>query len=332
MEKVLEILADGNFHSGEELGEASGVSRAAIWKKVKKLEELGLGIDSVQGKGYRLHPGVELLDKARILNGLDLSVSKSVVVDTCLKTTSTNDWVREIPVIAPYTRGVCLAEYQASGRGRRGRIWQNPFGSTISMSMRLFFNAGMAFLEGLSLAVGLAVLKALKNCGASDLKLKWPNDVFWDSTTGLHKLGGILLEIRGDPTGECEVIIGIGVNIALSQSQIDDIAQKAVDMQRVCGCRVSRNTVASALINELCHTLDIFSCHGFGYFKKQWEKNDAFAGKSIVLEVSGKKVSGTASGVDAYGRLLLKTNGEIRVFSGGEVSIEMTKPKKGKSP
>ncbi|WP_257284946.1 bifunctional biotin--[acetyl-CoA-carboxylase] ligase/biotin operon repressor BirA [Endozoicomonas sp. SESOKO1] len=322
MEKVLELLADGGFHSGEALGSVAGISRAAIWKKLKMLEALGLQIDSVKGRGYRLHPGVELLNNKRILDALDPSVREAVVVHTCLKTASTNDLVREIPVASPSIKGVCLAEYQTSGRGRRGRAWDNPFGSTISMSLRWFYSAGMASLEGLSLAVGLGVLKALERCGAGNLKLKWPNDVLWSSPDGFQKLSGILLELHGDPTGDCEVIIGIGVNIALSQKQINNINQPAVDMQRVCGTTVSRNRVASELINGLCRTLDIFSQRGFGHFQEQWEQYDAFAGQNVVLDASGNMVSGIASGVNGHGGLLLKTSEGMKIFNGGEVSLK----------
>ncbi|MGI2029788.1 bifunctional biotin--[acetyl-CoA-carboxylase] ligase/biotin operon repressor BirA [Endozoicomonas acroporae] len=331
MEKVLELLADGGFHSGEALGRALGISRAAIWKKLKMLETLGLQIDSVKGRGYRLHPGVELLDSEPILNALAPSVRESVVVHTCLKTASTNDLVREIPVANPLIKGVCLAEYQTSGRGRRGRAWDNPFGSTISMSVRWFYSAGMASLEGLSLAVGLAVLKALERSGGGDLKLKWPNDLLWNSPDGFQKLSGILLEVHGDPTGDCEVIIGIGVNIALSQQQIKSISQPAVDMQRVCGTTVSRNQVVSELINELCRTLDIFSQQGFSHFKDQWEHYDAFAGQEVVLDASGKTVSGVASGVNGHGGLLLQTREGMMTFNGGEVSLKAATPTKSKS-
>ena len=194
------------------------------------------------------------------------------------------------------------------------------------MSARWFYSAGMASLEGLSLAVGLAVLKALERSGGSDLKLKWPNDVLWNSPDGFRKLSGILLEVQGDPTGDCEVIIGIGVNIALSQQQINGISQPAVDMQRVCGVRVSRNQIASELINELCRTLDIFSQQGFSHFKDLWERYDAFAGQDVVLDASGKTVSGVASGVNGHGGLLLQTRGGTMIFNGGEVSLKAATP------
>ncbi|WP_067516523.1 bifunctional biotin--[acetyl-CoA-carboxylase] ligase/biotin operon repressor BirA [Endozoicomonas ascidiicola] len=321
MEELLNLLADGRFHSGEALGESLRVSRAAVWKKIKSLETLGLTLDSVKGRGYRLHPGVELLSQEKIVDYLDVDTAASVKVQALLETTSTNDQVRDIIVDRPDLKAVCLAEYQSGGRGRRGRVWNNPFGSNICLSLRWFINEGMASLEGLSLAVGVSVVKALESCGASHLKLKWPNDVLWQSENGYQKLSGILLEVHGDPTGECEVIIGIGVNVALTNEQIDSIGQPAVDMTRICGKAVSRNRIAGAVINELSHMLDGFGKSGFAAFREQWLAYDAFAGRKVMLDASGKKVAGIAGGVNQHGALLLENADGVLAYSGGEVSL-----------
>lgn len=354
MEPLLNLLADGGFHSGEALGNALGVSRAAVWKKMKALEELGLQLDSVRGKGYRLHPGIELLDRQVILDGLEPTVKDQVEVDTCLQTTSTMDRVRELSASRgkklSASRGkkrsasrykqlsaaspqsghmlsdkkvFCVTEYQSCGRGRRGRNWSNPFGSTICLSLRWPFSEGMASLEGLSLAVGLAVLQALENCGADGLKLKWPNDVLWEAPDGFRKLSGILLEVYGDPTGDCEVVIGIGVNIALSQQQLAAIGQPATDMLRVCGQAAGRNAVVSSLVNTLCYTLNRFSERGFALFRDEWIRHDAFLGQEVALDASGRKVSGRACGVNSQGGLLLETPEGMMTFNGGEVSLRV---------
>ena len=317
MEKLLERLADGRFHSGEELGEALGISRAAIWKKLKALEELGLSLDSVRGRGYRLGSGIELLNPDTIVAGLERDVRHRVKLHTCLSTVSTNDLVREMGESTPDSICFCLAEHQSGGRGRRGRYWSSPFGSTINLSLRWQIGEGMAFLEGLSLAVGLAVLKALEAAGARDLQLKWPNDVLWQ----YRKLSGILLEVHGDPTGECEVVIGIGINIKLSAEQIQAISQPAVDLHGVIGKSVSRNDVVSHLINTLCHMLDGFQSGGFALFREQWKEHDAFLGQQVTLEASGRSVKGLCRGVNDQGGLLLETAKGITVFNGGEVSL-----------
>lgn len=317
MEKLLHLLADGRFHSGEELGEALCVSRAAVWKKLKFLEELGLSLDSVRGKGYRLGSGIELLNQEQIKAGLDRKLLDSVTLHTCFSTGSTNDLVKEIGSGQPGNMAFCLAEHQTCGRGRRGRTWVSPFGSTISMSMNWRIAEGTASLEGLSLAVGLAVLKALEANGARDLELKWPNDILWKD----KKLSGILLEVHGDPTGECDVIIGIGINIKLSDEQRKGIGQPAVDLHQVCGRAVSRNAVVSRLINTLCHMLEGFSHGGFALFKEQWNQHDAFKGQLVSIEAAGRKETGMNLGVNEQGGLLIETEAGTKVFNGGEVSL-----------
>lgn len=317
MEKLLSLLADGHFHSGEELGEKLGVSRAAVWKKLKSLEEMGLALDSVRGKGYRLGTGIELLDKQQIEQGLEREVRSKVDLHTCFTTGSTNDLVKEFANNTPGGMAFCLAEHQTSGRGRRGRSWASPFGSTISMSMSWRVDEGTASLEGLSLAVGLAVLKALEASGTRNLELKWPNDLLWQG----RKLSGILLEVHGDPTGECDVIIGIGINIKLSDEQLENIGQPAVDLHRACGKAVSRNAVVSNLINTLSHVLDGFAHGGFALFRDQWSDYDACKGKDVAIEAAGRKEKGRSLGVNGQGGLIVKTDSGVKVFSGGEVSL-----------
>ncbi|OED41550.1 biotin--[acetyl-CoA-carboxylase] ligase [Endozoicomonas sp. (ex Bugula neritina AB1)] len=321
MEKLLTLLADGEFHSGEAMGESLGVTRAAIWKKLKGLEELGLQIDSVRGKGYRLSAGIELLDKKNIEASLSSDVKQRVGLHTCLSTTSTNDLVREQALLSHHKQYFCLAEHQTNGRGRRGRAWSTPFGSTICLSILWKMSEGMASIEGLSLAVGVAVIKALESCGCGGLKLKWPNDVLWPTSKGHEKLAGILLEVQGDPTGECEVVIGIGINVALNQQQLNDITQPATDLNRISGTSVSRNAAVAALINTISHMLESYSRGGFALFRDEWVRHDAFYGQTVILDASGNKISGIAQGVNEKGALLLNTEGGIMVFNGGEVSL-----------
>ena len=176
MENLLKLLADGYFHSGEELGSELGVSRAAVWKKLKALSALGLELDAVRGKGYRLPGNIELLNQQVIRDRLPDNIRDSVGLQVELCTRSTNDDVRKLSA-AREPWQVCMAEHQSHGRGRRGRTWQSPFGASLYFSMLWRVESGLAAMEGLSLAVGLAVVKTLESFGANGLMLKWPNDV-----------------------------------------------------------------------------------------------------------------------------------------------------------
>ncbi|WP_263081710.1 bifunctional biotin--[acetyl-CoA-carboxylase] ligase/biotin operon repressor BirA [Endozoicomonas sp. Mp262] len=318
MENLLKLLSDREFHSGEEMGEVLGVSRAAIWKKIKGLEGKGLLLESVRGKGYRLAEGIELLNEQAIYQALEKDIQKNIALHCCLETNSTNDLVRAFAKAAPGKKlHFCAAEHQTAGRGRRGRKWSTPFGGSICLSLLWQVGDGMASLEGLSLAVGLAVVKALESCGAKGLGLKWPNDVLWQR----KKLCGILLEVHGDPTGDCEVTIGIGVNVKLNEQQLACISQPAIDLNTICKGHVSRNHVMAQLINTLGHMLKAYQEGGFSLFHEQWNHYDVFMGQRVTLDAAGRRVDGCSLGVNEQGGLLLDTDAGVVVFHGGEVSL-----------
>ena len=213
--KLLSLLADGEFHSGDDLGVALGVTRAAVWKQIQRLQEdRGLDIFSVKGKGYRLASPIDLLDSSKIKGNLSAS-AKLLVSDVQVfgSVTSTNDIAMKHAEAQGRPGYVCVAEQQTAGRGRRGRPWVSPYGTNIYLSLVWDFFDGAAALEGLSLAVGVVVANALKAKGLAGVELKWPNDVLVEGA----KLGGILLEMTGDPSGHCQVVLGVGINTSVSK-------------------------------------------------------------------------------------------------------------------
>ena len=148
---VLNLLSDGGFHSGKDLGEALGVSRTAIWKHLQKLDDLGLKLNSVKGKGYCLEGGLELLAEQRILSALSFDVAPLVRdLDIHSVIDSTNAKALAQAAATAPSAYICLAEQQTAGRGRRGREWVSPFGKNIYMSVLWGYDGGAAVLEGLS--------------------------------------------------------------------------------------------------------------------------------------------------------------------------------------
>lgn len=312
---ILKVLSDGNFHSGEELGKALGVSRTAVWKHLHKLDELGLELVSVKGRGYCLEGGLDLLDEAVITASLgDESRGLIQNLDVFTDIDSTNRYLVENGLGGD----VCLAEQQTKGRGRRGRDWVSPFARSIYFSTAWVFSGGAQSLEGLSLAVGLKVADALAGLGCRDLQLKWPNDILSNGS----KLAGILLEMSGDVSGECKVVLGVGINVDIPERIGQSIDQQWIDLKSM-GFAGTRNDVAIALINKLLPLLSTYSDTGFKPYRQAWESLDAFRGKEVYLSSVNNRVDGRAAGVSDTGALLLETDEGIRQYSGGELSLRL---------
>lgn len=323
---LITVLADGQFHSGQELGQVLGVSRAAVWKHLQKLEPLGINLISIKGKGYCLEGGLDLLSAPAIEQEL-VPAARALLtqLEICPVIDSTNAHAlrNSIERGAGY---VCLAEYQAAGRGRRGRTWVSPFGKNIYLSLVWGFDGGAAELEGLSLAVGVAIVDALKISGVQGLELKWPNDVLWQR----RKLAGILLEMTGDPAGVCQVVIGIGINVFMPKDVANAIDQPWIDLYSISqslnlpttSCR--RNPLIAALLSQLLPLLQDYKTTRFAAYRNRWEALNAYAGRSVDIHLPNKTVSGKMLGVGDTGALRLQTAAGEELFYGGEVSLRLT--------
>ena len=316
LKSLLALLADGAFHSGEDLGNTLGISRAAVWKQIERLRELGVDIHSVTGKGYRMPASLSLLDKDIILAHLgDLAPTLSDQIDVLFSIDSTNlEAMRQIQ--QGVGSRIIVAEHQGSGRGRRGRAWVSPLGASIYLSVVVSFHSGIAALEGLSLAVAVMVRRAVVRCGCQGAGLKWPNDLHVDG----RKIAGILLEINGDLTGPCRVIIGIGLNVNIPESAARTIDQPFSDLASHSHRQLDRNQVLAILIQEIHAGLTRFEEGGFAAFHAEWDVADVYKGRSVELTSGSNKVKGVVRGVSDTGALLLETDSGVRAMAGGELS------------
>lgn len=318
-EKLIALLADGCYHSGEALGRELGISRAAVWKHLKKLDSLGLQVESVKGLGYRLHGGLELLDADLIHAALPSEVHarlRGLTVHRALA--STNTHLLQRGATESVHRIVCLAEQQLAGKGRRGRQWTSPYGCNIYLSLGWEFEGGAAALEGLSLAVGVSLWQALAGVvEAQAVRLKWPNDLYFDN----RKLGGVLVEIQGDLAGQCQAIIGVGINHGMAGRAGTEIDQPWADVGELGA--VSRNRLAAAVIAQLLAMLENFSQHGFAAYAQSWRELDISRDKAVTLLTPGREYTGIARGIGDNGGLNVEIDGVIQVFHGGEVSLRV---------
>jgi BirA family biotin operon repressor/biotin-[acetyl-CoA-carboxylase] ligase len=183
------------------------------------------------------------------------------------------------------------------------------------MSLLWPFQTGVAGLEGLSLVCALVVVRALRQMGCDGFQVKWPNDILFQQ----RKLAGILLEISGDVSGPCRVVIGIGVNVRMPATAGAAIDQPYSDLAAATDQVIDRNQLAAALINELVQALTEFQQHGFGPFRHEWMQLDAYAGQPVEIKAGQHSRFGIAAGVDASGCLLLDTEQGRVTVSGGEM-------------
>ena len=307
---LISILADGEFHSGEQLGERLGMSRAAINKHVQTLRDWGVDVFTVPGKGYSLPEPIQLLNQAFISSQIKQGqVAVLPVID------STNQYL--LDRIGTLQSGdACVAEYQQAGRGRRGRKWFSPFGANLYLSMYWRLEQGPAAAIGLSLVIGIVMAEVLRDLGASQVRVKWPNDLYLQD----RKLAGILVELTGKTGDAAQIVIGAGINLTMRQVESDVINQGWINLQEA-GIAIDRNTLAARLINDLHAALELFEQEGLTPYLSRWEKLDNFINRPVKLIIGDKEIVGISRGIDAQGALLLEQDGVTKAWVGGEISL-----------
>lgn len=317
---LIQALSDGAFHSGEALGRELGVSRAAVWKQIRKLQQEGWAIDCVPGQGYRCRQLSANLNAEAILAALPVSAQPWLAGIRILpEVDSTNSELLRQATAGLPAGTVCVAEWQTAGRGRRGRAWVSPQSGNIYASVLWRYAGGASVLEGLSLVVGLVLLETLADMGIPDLALKWPNDVL----ARQRKLAGILLEMGGDPSGDCQVVIGIGLNCQLPDALDAAIGQPWIDLSRLLPAAPDRNHVLGVLLGRLLPVLSDYDRQGFSAYRDRWLQHDACRGQPVQIWQGDALLTGVARGVDAQGALCVETAAGVHVFHGGEVSLRV---------
>ena len=307
---LISILADGEFHSGEQLGGALGMSRAAINKHIQTVRDWGVDIFTVPGKGYSLPHPIQLLDEAKIHSMLPAGrVNVLPVID------STNQYL--LDRIGELSSGdACVAEYQQAGRGRRGRKWFSPFGSNLYLSMYWKLDQGPAAAMGLSLVIGIVMAEVLQRLGAEDVRVKWPNDLYLKD----RKLAGILVELTGKTGDAAQLVIGAGINLRMREPEADTINQGWINLQEA-GVNIDRNELTAMLLKELRAALLHFEKEGLAPFISRWRGLDNFLDRPVKLLIGDQEIHGIERGIDQQGALLLEQDSIIKPYIGGEISL-----------
>jgi BirA family transcriptional regulator, biotin operon repressor / biotin---[acetyl-CoA-carboxylase] ligase len=322
---LLALLAFDEPRSGSWLARALNAAESEIAAGIEQLRALGIDV-AASPQGFRLTEGrpLELLDADAIRAALRAeSVGRLQRLRVLFEVDSTNTWLLGCPAPPPGFADAALAELQNAGRGRQGRRWIAPFGASLALSLGWTVADAERVDSTLSLAVGVAVCRALGGLGARDIRLKWPNDVWYKD----RKLGGILVEAR-QGGGTAHVVIGVGLNLHLSEESRRQIGALAgtpglAALDAACPSPVSRNALAAALLTELLSMLPVFERTGFAAFRDEWRSLDALRGRPARVLLAQGAVEGIARGVDEDGGLLLEHGGNIDKFIAGEASLRL---------
>lgn len=245
------------------------------------------------------------------------SISRIARLDVFPEIDSTNAWLMRQSAPEPGMFRAAIADHQTAGRGRGGTRWLSAPGSSLCLSLAHTFRERPDNVAALSLAVGVAAVLALRDTGAADIKLKWPNDI----VAGDRKLGGMLAEMHHGSRASTGVVVGIGINVSLPQSILasvdSDWAVSPVDLESILARSVSRESLAAAMIDRVVESLLTFEEQGLRAFAETWRRYDWLRGRAVTVRQPGGPVRGTASGIDDDGALLVKqATATTRVISG----------------
>jgi len=312
---LLSALADGCFHSGTELGGALGLSRAGVGRAVARLRRYGLRVEAVRGRGYRIPGGYEPLTHEGLLAGWrDTASGPPAMLQVDFRPASTNDLAWQAQ--ARGTSAV-FAEGQRAGRGRQGRSWASPLGGVYA-SVARDFDTLPESPAPVALAVAVAIAHVLYSYGIA-AAVKWPNDLQVDG----RKIGGILTELYGEPQGPCRLVTGIGLNLHAPEAP-GHLGVSPGGLQSRSGNGLARNRLAGAAAGAVASVAARFQADGVAPLLRGWDRLDALRGRQVILVRGSYRVAGEARGIDAQGRLRVRTTSGLEAFSSGEAQLAET--------
>jgi len=231
-------------------------------------------------------------------------------------TESTNDDAKNYLKTQKKLFSIHLAEQQISGRGRNNRKWVSPYRKNIYLSFGWKSNLLHSQLEGLSLTVATSLISSLKEFTKNDLKIKWPNDLLISK----KKISGILIETTDSEIG-LDVVIGIGINVHMDESEGSEIDQSWGNLEENPSNKLDRNEIIVSIISEMYELFKGYPNSGFKKYRHVFETHNLLKDKLCKVKTDKETYEGRVIGVNEAGELLLEKNGEIQRLRYGEVSI-----------
>lgn len=315
VDEILKFLERGGFVSGQEISQALGISRNGVSKWVRNLRERGYDIESVTNKGYRLIRQPELISEEKIAKALSTAYigRPTVYLD---EVDSTNEEIKRRARRSAGQGLMVVADRQTLGKGRLGRSWESPKGTSVYLSVLLRPELAPSQVQCLTLASGLAVCNTINALGFS-ARIKWPNDII----IGNRKLCGILTEMSVEDNAVSFAVVGIGINVNNSAFP-QEIENKATSLYIESGEACDRNEIIAALTKQLEQVYDEFVMGGFQAIREEYVSLCATIGREIKAEVRGKTIIGEAVDIADDGSLIVKTDFGLEHISTGEVAVQ----------
>jgi BirA family biotin operon repressor/biotin-[acetyl-CoA-carboxylase] ligase len=317
LKSTLSLLADGKFHSDKEISKFLGISCQMVPEAIKHLLDPSINLENVNHQNYRIVGGLELLDSSYIVNELGSFNRLLSQLEVLTTVDSTNNYLLK-KIEYPDNYAV-FAEQQTAGRGQFNRTWVSNLGKNIYLSLLWHLSNPINQLAGLTIVIGIAVVKALEAYGLKNIQLKWPNDIIYKG----KKLGGILLESRSVHGKIQKTVIGIGLNLynpVIPEQVIDETITSIYSLQNF---PPHRNRLAALILKSLLQTLTEFEAKGLAYFMMDWQRLDCLAGKLIKILNKSNFIEGIGSGINAQGQLGVHIKNKIHYFTSGEIRIQL---------
>ena len=316
--EILRLLKESDTYiSGQQLCEQFQVSRTAIWKVIDQLKKEGYEIEAVRNKGYRLIDSPDVMSKAEIESLMDTKWAGSNVVYYD-EIDSTNNRAKEAGDNKAPHGTLFVADMQVAGKGRRGRVWQSPAGSSIYMTILLYPEISPLKAPQLTLVMAIAVAEGIKEVTGLDTKIKWPNDIVVNG----RKICGILTEMSTEIDYINHVVIGAGINVNQDDFP-EDIRKTASSLKMELGKQVKRSELIAAIMKSFEKDYEIFvKTEDLSGLQELYNSMLVNLDRDVKVLEPGNEYEAHALGINKTGELIVRTaEGEEKEIYAGEVSV-----------
>ncbi|WCN36677.1 biotin--[acetyl-CoA-carboxylase] ligase [Aneurinibacillus uraniidurans] len=319
-EKMLALLKQSGdaFISGEEISKQLGVSRTAVWKHIEELRQEGYVFEAVRRAGYRLLSTPDVMIAEEIKVGLATQVFGQHI-HYYTEIDSTQNRCQELAKEGAPEGTLVVADTQTGGKGRLGRVWHSPPGTSISMSLLLRPELELQRCPQLTLLAAVAIVEAVRATYGIPAEIKWPNDVLIDG----KKICGILTELNAEADRINWLIIGMGINVNTLPEQFpEDVLGVATSLRIVKGEPLRRVPLIQEVLRRLEELYDLYIAEGFAPIRKRWEACAITIGKRVTIRTLHGSFTGVAEGIDDSGVLLVrKDDGELTNVYAADVEV-----------